>query len=153
MKALLLVCGLLCTGCSAAAPPEVVDVASLPRKELKLVTRDGACVLRADASEHVLSTGAPCFFMRAQDGKAQSHAYPAEGVEAVLIVAGTSLSAESRASWSLPPDAVCGAKGQGVLIRNGAVSVSKEVLEGGAHCRDYGADEKNYWIFAHEDVR
>lgn len=119
--------------------------------ELSIVDRDGQCVLIDGATTTVLSPKPPCHFLRDATGAPQFHAYDDVGIDAVLIVTGTPLLSAMREQRGLPEDAVCGSAAQGVLLRDKAVTVSSEVLQGGVLCRDSGSDEKNYWHFAHEE--
>lgn len=153
MRGLFAAGALLAAGCSVAGE-RPMDEVSLMGSTLQLVEREGKCVLIHGSSESVLSPEPPCFFLRKPAGGGpQFYAYDDVGVDAVLIAAGTQVPAEKRDLWTLPEGAVCGWHGQGVLIREGQVSLTVETLEGGLFCRDYGVDEKNYWHFAHERAR
>jgi hypothetical protein len=81
----------------------------------------------------------------------QVRAYPDVVTEAVLVVSGTPVSERTRARWKLDASLVCGEEAQGVLVRRGAVLVTRAVRQGGVTCRDKGVDEKEYRAFAHDE--
>lgn len=70
----------------AAADEIITDQAELLTETLALQTEQGRCVLSYLGQKQVLKPEPPCYFLRAADQKLQYHAYPEQGVEAVLIV-------------------------------------------------------------------
>jgi hypothetical protein len=69
-----------------------------------------------------------------------------------MIVVGTPVGTAARRAWNLPLDLACGEETQGVLIRKGEVVVTRAVHMGGVVCKDKGADEKEFWAFAHDEA-
>ena len=128
--------------------------ASVAGYELSLVERDGACSLRfsgRSSGERGLSVKPPCHFLRRDAARPQLFSYPEVQVEAVAIVVGTPAGPAARKAWKLPPEAVCGEETQGVMVKRGAVVVTRAVHRGGVVCKDKGADEKEFWAFAHDE--
>ena len=138
----------------AAAVSSVTDSAQIHGYSLELVDEAGSCRLRyespKDSGGLTLEAGPPCHFLRRDSVDPQSFAYPDVGVEAVLIVAGDPVSDAVREEWNLASDLVCGSVIQGVLIRAEGL-VAGGVLRDGVWCRDRGADEKDFFHFAHRE--
>jgi hypothetical protein len=142
---------------SAAPTDAITDTATAAGHKLEIVTRDGRCVLHAVGSSGAtqdlqLAPQPPCHFLRLPGSDApRSLSYADVNTEAVLIVSGTPASENTRRTWGLEPGLVCGEESQGVLVRNGAVLVTRAVRRGGVTCRDKGVDEKEYSAFAHDE--
>ena len=134
------------------ATESVTDRGTAASLTFEVLNQSGQCVLRTGGKDHALVPKAPCYFVRAP-GKAPpwSFEYSAVKTAATLIVVGSPASESTRKTWNLSPGAVCGEQAQGVLVRGGAVIVTKNVREGGVYCRDSGMDEKEFYTFAHEE--
>ena len=70
------------------------------------------------------------------------------GVDWIVIVAGTPIPTAKRRNWNLNENDVCGGENQGVLSKRGQLKVTRLVQSTGHWCKDYGTDEKEYWLFA-----
>jgi hypothetical protein len=133
----------------------VTDTAKVSGYKLQLLNKQGTCAIRYEGSTEGQVEIAPkpaCYFLRRQSTQPQSFSYPELQIEALLIVVGTPIKEETRGTWTLPADLVCGEETQAVLIKNGKVIVSAVVHRGGVVCKDQGVDEKEFWAFAHDDV-
>ncbi len=129
----------------------VTDSAAVSSRSFELLSRNGECVLRTGSVNHPLAPKAPCYFVRSPGKEtAWSIEYSDVKTTATLIVIGTPVSESARKTWNLLPNVVCGGEAQGVLVRDGAVFVTKSVRKGGIYCRDMGIDEKEFYSFAHE---
>jgi hypothetical protein len=131
----------------------VTDSARVAGAALELVATDSGCAVRlrgAAANELALAPKPPCYFLRRHDARPQTYAYPDVGVPWVLIVLGSTASDEARRKWKVPHAAVCGEETQAVLVKRERLVVSRSVRRGGVTCRDTGADEKEFWAFAHD---
>jgi hypothetical protein len=138
------------SACSFASE-RITDEATVLSTKIYLISQSGKCILKQNSSKTILAPKPPCFFLRKLDKKPQYFSYKDVNIDAVLIVTGSPVSDEVRKDWGLPKDAICGMVSQGVLIKTGKVSVTKNVLEGGVLCKDIGSDEKNFWYFAHNE--
>lgn len=138
------------TACSFASE-RITDEATVLSTKLYLIRQSGKCILKHNSSKTFLAPKPPCFFLKNLDKNPQYFSYKDVNTDAVLIVTGTPVSDKIRKDWGLSKDAICGMDSQGVLIKTGKVSVTKNVLEGGVLCKDSGSDEKNFWYFAHNE--
>jgi len=98
----------------------------------------------------VLEPKSPCFFLRRDNTSPQVFRYPELGGKTVMIVAGTAASADKQKRWNLPENFTCGTERQGIVIARGSVMATKRTLRGGIACKDKGADEKDFRMFALE---
>jgi hypothetical protein len=129
----------------------VTDAATAGSISVEILSRGGQCVLRTGGKELPLAPKPPCYFVRAPGKEtAWSFAYKDVDVTATLIVIGTPATENTRKTWNLAPNVVCGEESQGVVVRDGAVAVTRNVQKGGVYCRDSGIDEKEFHGFAHE---
>lgn len=134
------------------ASPAVYDEVSVAGRTLILVEYDGRCRLQfgsASLYPVVLEPRPPCHFLRNEHGAPQAFAYEDQGIENVLVVVGTPLSEPKRSEWGIDKDAICGEEAQGILITVADIKASDTTLNEVVLCRDYGADEKVFWHFAH----
>lgn len=149
----LSLCSGLFPGCGASA--DTTDVASLNGWTLTIIRDEGACILEytspAGTGRLSASPEPPCYFLRRGSSEPQSFSYQDVGVDQVLIIVGTPVDDTKRKRWNLPENLTCGEEMQGVLIEASAVTLSSTVLQGGVSCVSKGTDEKNFWLFAHED--
>jgi len=150
---------LLCisvVSCSFGIADET-DKAIILGNKLKLKTENGTCFLYykcpSGKSKSALTPKPPCYFLRRNSDNPQCYSYDDVNIDAVLIVVGTPISEKTRKEWGLPNDLVCGEEAQGVFLSEEGLRISKKVLRGGVLCRDKGADEKDFWFFAHENDR
>jgi len=148
MKRLIYLALFFTTSCSMASET-VTDRIELLEKNIHLATIDEKCYLINGENRLLLHPKPPCHFLREPDKSPQYYAYPKVGVDAALIVAGTPISDSIRKEWGISENLICGFQSQGVLIKDGKVSVTDKTLDGGVLCRDEGADEKNYWYISH----
>ena len=144
------------TGCGRSPesrPPELwLDEAAVNGTGLRLISRDNACVLLHSSGETKLLPKPPCYFLR-REGRLQQFSYPAEGVEWVVIAAGTAADAAARRKWALPPDEMCGRESQAILRDAAGIHASGATHQGGIYCRERGVDEKEFLSFAKESAR
>jgi hypothetical protein len=136
-------------GSPGANPPVVLDQTSLAGRTIRILERQGRCVVETGGTEFSVEPTPPCFFLR-RGGEVQNFPYPDAKVEWTLIVAGNALSEANRKTWNLAAGEVCGEKSQAVMLKSGQVGVSKAVHSGGVYCKDKGVDEKEFWSFAHD---
>lgn len=110
-------------------------------------------VLGADSTQSTLKLEMkpPCFFSRSE-GEIQTYAFEDVGVDSVLIVVGTPVPNDDIDKWNLSDKEAqrCGAQHQGVVISESTVALSQRVSTGGVACRDYGIDQKEFWMYAHD---
>lgn len=92
----------------------------------------------------------PCAVVRNHRGEPLTHSYKSAGNATVVIFVG-------KLAEEFLPDGktrqVRGSQSQAVLIRNGRVSASKRVVTDGRWSPSQGMDEKEFWLFAHEQRR
>lgn len=109
------------------------------------------CEIKAGDELFSLESIPPCFVLKKENGEIESYSYKDIGVDAVIMVVGNPISESIRELYGLEQEVECGSVSHGILIKNKNVSLSKTVLRNGVYCKEYGADEKNYWMFAHEE--
>jgi hypothetical protein len=136
------------------ASPNVTDEVTVAGVRMQILTDNDSCTLgyyRENSFKTInLEPKPPCFFLRRDDSSPQCFAYPEQGVLAALIIAGTAITSDARATWNLPRGLVCGSERQGILISESGVAASKRILRSGIGCKAKGSDEKDFWFFAHE---
>lgn len=138
--------------CTAISLPVVTDQTTIMGIELKILTADGKCVLEVDDGKKIeleLQPKPPCYFSRREEETPQSFSYPDVNVQATMIVVGTPLQQPDRERWGVSESDYCGMGAQGVLIRNNELELSPKAPLDGVICKDKGADEKDFWYFAH----
>lgn len=142
------------TSCVVASPA-VYDEVEVEGLTLSLVEQGGRCSLLIGdgASLVVVEPGPPCHFLRNEHGAPQTFSYEDKGVATLLVAVGTPLSEPKRMEWGIDKDVVCGEEAQGILFTGDGIKVSEMTLSEVVLCRDYGADEKIFWHFAHEPRR
>jgi hypothetical protein len=136
---------------SGTSPAEaVIDRAMLGGREVLLVTRDKACILRQSGKpDATLAPAAPCRFLR-HKGQVLRHSYPARKVDEVVMVGGSPASIERKRYFNASADSECGDVAQGLLVRGTTVEPSRYALRGGLVCNNVGLDEKDFYAVAHE---
>ena len=150
MKIMYIIFLFLLAACSyASASKNIIDKASLFSYSFQIEEKNEQCFLIHDAHRKPLVPKPPCYFIRESDQKLKYFSYNDVGIDAVLIVIGTAVSDDMRAEWGLDENLVCGTEAQGILIKKYEILVTKKVLTDGLLCRNTGADEKNFWEFAH----
>ena len=150
MKIMYIIFLFLLAACSyASASKNIIDKASLFSHNFQIEEENGQCFLIHDAYREPLVPQPPCYFIRDSDQKPKYFSYSDVDIDAVLIVIGTLASDDMRMEWGLNDKHVCGTEAQGILIKKNDILVTKKVLTDGLLCRDTGADEKNFWEFAH----
>lgn len=148
--------GALCLSCGMIPDShgQVSDHADLHGYKFTIRAEGDACVLKYDGpsqnGQMVLVPRPPCYFLRRASSEPQYFAYRDTSTNAALIVMGSPISREIRQRWNLPDDLICGEEIQGLLIKKQQIALSSRVLRKGVWCKDKGADEKDYWLFAHE---
>jgi hypothetical protein len=83
-------------------------------------------------------------------GDARAWQYPSMQRTTVLIVIGDPVS---ESEWAKRPKLRglhCGARAQAVLLKGAGASLSKNI-ETGFSCVEGGKDEKDFWLFAHDN--
>lgn len=132
----------------------VGDGAIIDGIPLEILNGPESCWLRyhiGDAENVVaLQPSPPCFFLTRGHPAPQLFRYPEFGGKAVVIVAGTAASTAVRNTWNLPEDLICGTVKQGIVIKSKSVTATKSTLRGGIACKEKGADEKDFRMFARE---
>lgn len=152
--ALLLLLGCSFTvACTATSQPVVTDQATAMGSELKILSIDDKCVLQVDddgkKTDLELQPKPPCYFSRREEASPQSFSYPDANIQAAMIVVGSPLQQSDRERWGVSESDYCGQAAQGVLIRNNKLELSQQPMLDGVICKDKGADEKDFWYFAH----
>jgi hypothetical protein len=139
-------------GCSAD-DNRVTDKAVVENYELVLTSSQTKCFLDGKSSDtsysKVLKIKPPCYFLRKENKKPQSFSYSDVGIISTLIVVGAPISNEKREKWNVDENEMCGESRQAILLKNSGLAVTEKTLEGGVTCKDKGADEKDFWYFAH----
>ena len=148
MKMLYFILILFIAACSVAGE-NVTDQVELFSKKLKLSTENEKCILRTEGNKFEVAPNPPCFFLRNKEKGVQHFAYPDIKVEAVVIIAGTEMSEQLKREWGLSKELQCGLDSQGVIIKNGKVSLSDKIMNDAVLCKETGSDEKNFWYFSH----
>ncbi|GGO67625.1 hypothetical protein [Bowmanella pacifica] len=140
----------MCFSCSAT---DITDSAHVAGMELQLASAKDKCELRVlqDAELKILSLKPepPCFFLRRGADEPQRFSYPKVNIDYVLLVAGSALNERQRTLWNLPEDMQCGSMRQGVLVKAGQIEITPSVIKDSVACKNTGADEKDFWAFAH----
>ena len=126
------------------------DSTELGNKEIIIDSQGSHCTLSADGNILDLELKSPCFFLRKESGIVEYFQYEDSNIDAVFMVVGDAISNSTRKLYGLDADVECGSSSRGVIIENGEVSLSTLILTDGVYCKNYGSDEKNYWMFAHE---
>lgn len=143
---------LISSGC-AANDSKVTDYASISGYALTLKASKGSCLLESKIGDAVTSTilkvEPPCYFLRQENSKLQSFSYEDIGVLSTIMVIGSPISEKKKEKWAIAENAVCGESRQGVLFKESGIAITEKTLEGGVVCKDKGADEKDFWFFAH----
>lgn len=140
------------SGCTANEK-NITDYAEVNGYVLTLSTTNSLCLLESETGEITTATPLkvkpPCYFLRQENQKLLSFPYEDVGISSTIMVIGSQISAEKRKKWAIDQDAVCGESRQGILFRESGIEVSEKTLDGGVVCKDKGADEKDFWYFAH----
>jgi hypothetical protein len=151
-KNLLAAIMIISSGC-AANDSKVTDHASISGYDLTLKASKDSCLLESKIGDNVTSTNLkvepPCYFLRQENRKLQSFSYENIGVLSVIMVIGSPISEKKKEKWTIEEDVVCGESRQGVLFKESGIAITEKILEGGVVCKDKGADEKDFWYFAH----
>lgn len=150
---LFIVSATFMTSCTQAPSGILTDRAAIFDMELELLSLDNGCTLQVtdgNTKEQLnLQPKPPCYFSRRESTSPQIFEYPDVGVQATLLVVGTPLNKEDRLNWGVAEDDYCGRSIQGLLVQNDELVVSRKPVLQGVLCRDKGADEKDFWYFAH----
>lgn len=137
----------------AANSDNTTDHAKIDGHSLTLKTSGAFCVLDIDDGDTIesktLSVKPPCYFLRRDSEEPQSYSYNDVGILSTMIVIDSQISDEKRKKWGLSEKSICGENRQGVLVKESGVVVTEKTLDGGVSCKDQGADEKDFWYFAH----
>ena len=151
-KILLATTIFISTGC-IAGEDNITDRAKVEGHTLTLKMFRGTCLLDIDSRNKLvsktLSVKPPCYFLRQNSQKPQSFSYKDVGVLSTIIVVDSQISDEKREKWGIDQVTVCGESRQGILFKKSGIVVTEKTLDGGVVCKDKGADEKDFWYFAH----
>ncbi len=156
VKILGLILTILSLSCNADENlrEEISDSAAIQDYKLSLMPRDNSCVLNyqnfSESGKVDFTLKPPCYFLRRESSEPQRFSYQDAGVKTVIIVVGTPINEETMKAWNLSDDLVCGGEIQGIIIKENGIKLSSKILKGGVWCKDKGADEKDFWFFAHE---
>lgn len=152
MGVIVALLALLSAGCLAQIS-QVTDQAVIEKYSLTLRAMGESCYLdtklESSASSVKLKIKPPCYFLRRESTAPQSFSYKDAGVEHMILIIGSPVAKEKMAKWNVQPEQSCGEGRQAILIKASGLNVSDKVLEGGVVCRNLGADEKDFWYFAH----
>ena len=137
-------------GAAAAAAEATTDRAVLAGTQTLLIARGQACLVRRSGKPDIpLAPAAPCRFLRV-DGQVQQHAYPARGIDAVVMVVGTAADAAGKARFGIPAALECGTVAHGLIIRGDSMAPARQAHRGAMVCVDQGRDEKDFYAVAHD---
>lgn len=143
---------LLGSGCNANGE-NITDEAKINGYLLILKSDEKTCYLKSTyngtESINALKVKPPCYFLRKGSKEPQSFTYKDVDVNATILIVGSPISNETRKKWNLDEHLICGESRQAILIKQSGLNLSDKVLEGGVVCKDLGADEKDFWYFAH----
>lgn len=119
--------------------PEIVtDQIDFNGLKLELIDRQGGCLLKTDSAVNpeyqYLKPMAPCYFVR--QGK-NLQTYIEDDVTVIAFV-GT------------PVKGRCGQESQGLLIKEGVVTLSTRIGQGSTFCADSGLDSFHFSLFLEE---
>jgi hypothetical protein len=136
------------------AGDQVVDETIIAGYKLTIVEHDGKCelVFQGEKGTGKLPLGSkpPCRFLTERGGKVQSYSYSDVKVKAILLVIGTQTKPEEQIPATRNKNYYCGDVNRGVIIRYDGVFVTKLTDRGYNMCTNLGAEEKIFWLFAHE---
>ena len=154
IRLVLLILFFLCSSCNAEKKEKYIfDNAFIKDYKLTLSNINDVCVLSYSHFEKrhaiFLDLTSPCYFIRTNDQELAFFAYEDVNVLASVIVIGNPISEQKRSAWNLDSDIICGEKGQGIIIKQSGLRVTKKVLDGGVMCPKMGLDEKDFWYLAH----
>lgn len=140
------------SGC-AANDVKVTDQAEMLGHILTLKTSQGSCLLDSKTEStlktRTLDVEPPCYFLRQGSDELQSFSYKDVGILSTIIVVGSQTSDEKRNNWAIEEGLICGESRQGILFKKSGFVATQKTLHGGVVCKDKGADEKDFWYFAH----
>jgi hypothetical protein len=145
---------ILCFAMSVISPwlPESDTTAiKLKGYTLNLQEHDGKCLITYVGQKQkgalVLGIKPPCQFVRDYKTAPLSYTYKDAQYATVLIIVGAIGDPESEDPLMKQQ---CGTQAQGILIRHEGISASKRIVRGDIWCPAKGADEKEFWMFAHK---
>ncbi len=120
------------------ATPHVTDQTQAAGFALVLSDNGGGCQLQVGktAPPVWLKPMAPCYFMKSP-GAANVQVYRHDKTTAVVAVVGTPVKGNR-----------CGQEVQGLIIKDGAVTPSAYLMQGGVHCANQGLQNFQYDLFA-----
>lgn len=149
---LLILTAFICASCSAG-DNEVSDQANIKGYDLVLRASQGLCYLDSKIGGMATSTrlkiDPPCYFLRQGSIQPQSFSYEDAGILSTIIMIGSPITDEKRKKWNIGDNDKCGEGRQAILFKKSGMAVTEKILEGGVICKDKGADEKDFWYFAH----
>ena len=94
----------------------------------------------------------PCYFLR-RNKELQMYSYPEINIGQTLIILGDTVGAVEKRHFGFNEsdnfNRICGMGIQGILIKKDSVVITNKVLTSSFRCADSGADEKDFWDFAH----
>lgn len=131
----------------------ITDKAEIKSYQLILKNKGKTCYLnsryKGTKSNFILKMKPPCYFLRKGNKEPQSFEFKDVYVDATILIVGSPISHEKRNKWNLDKNLYCGESRQAILIKQSGLTISDKVLDGGVVCKDKGADEKDFWYFAH----
>lgn len=160
-------------GHGAASPEPAGDVQTLGDHGLQILTTADACSVRVTSSgappaDVPLALKPPCYFLRwpyplpanpaesggrargAKDGPmAWEYAMSGEPTTVAIVIGGPPSTTDPARLRKLE-EARCGERIQGLRLGVRGVEASVRVATGSSYCELGGADEKEFWLFAHE---
>jgi len=142
---------LLSSGCNATNDG-ITDKAEIMNYKLTLKNINDKCLLESNNNKkikYLLKMKPPCYFLRKQDKSIQTFEYNDVYIKATVLIIGDLISNEKRKKWNLDKKNICGESRQAILIKQAGLNISEKILKGGLICKDLGADEKDFWYFAH----
>jgi hypothetical protein len=119
-------------------PETITDQIDFNGLTLMLVDRQGGCLLKTDSAINpdyqYLKPMAPCYFVRQAN---QLQTFAKDDVTVIALV-GT------------PVKGRCGQESQGLLIKEGVVTLSTRIGQGSTFCADSGLDSFHFSLFLEE---
>ena len=142
----------LSASCNASGD-SVSDKTKILNYSLVLKSTGNSCLLDSNYKgmnkTYNLKIKPPCYFIRQENHKLQYFGYNDININAVVLVLGNPVSDKKRRKWNLEKNMVCGESRQAIIIKPSGLIISEKILQGGLSCKDHGADEKDFWYFAH----
>lgn len=154
---------LLCIGLTACQPtfipekesinPIEVQTIQTTGYQLTLVQTQDICLLQAKKQAiletYPLTLTTPCFFI-SDDDAVHIETYPDWNIQAVIIMAGDTLSPTRRTKWGIKHKEHCGDQIQAIIIQHGQIQLTDRI-DKTAVCQRDDLDEKAFRNFVYNN--